>query len=165
MNLFFAKITKPHSVHGEVQLNTKEHDVLKVGDKLYLEDGVNFYRVTRIKKKPSALVLAFEGLNSIDDVEPLRGLELFINTDELSITDDNSYYIGTIVGMKVVDLSGSSRGEVVGYYETKAHGILEVEVDDNYKVDIPFVERYIESVDEQNSIITVIDFDSLLDEG
>ena len=163
MRLFFAYITKPHSIHGEVELNSADHDVLSVGDRLYTEGGNIHYKIMNIKKKPLRIVLKFDGVNSRDEAEALRNIGLFIDTDEISIPDDGSYFVGELVGMDIIDIHGNKNGTVVGYYETKAHGILEVETNENKQIAIPFVSRYVDSLDKENSVITVIDFDTFLE--
>ncbi len=163
MKLFFANITKPHAVQGEVELNTSEHDVLSVGDKLYYGNNNAFYKVLGIKKKPSRLVLRLEGVDTRDKAEALRGTELFIDTDEVSIEEDDSYFVGSLMDMSVVDEDSKQLGVVVGYFETKAHGILEVKAVNGELVRIPFIGRYVENVDEDAAVITVVDFDSFID--
>lgn len=165
MKLFFANITKPHAVKGEVELNTSEHDVLSIGDRLYFGDDGASYKVLGIKKKPSRLVVALEDVDSRDRAEELRGLELYIETDELAECDEDSYFIGSLIGMSVVDSDGNAQGVVVGYFETKAHGILEVKTLDESVVSIPFISRYVESVDEATSVIVVIDFYTFIENG
>lgn len=164
MKLFFANITKPHAVQGEVELNTSEHDVLSVGDKLYYGDSDAFFKVLGIKKKPSRLVLRLDGVDNRDKAEALRGVELFIDTDEVSIKEDDSYFVGSLIGMNVVNEENVEQGVVVGYFETKAHGVLEVKCSDDKLVLVPFISRYVENVDEELATITVVDFDSFTNE-
>ncbi len=165
MKLFFAFIAKPHSIHGEVELASDEHDVLSVGDNLYTENSEKVYKIVGIKKKPSRIVLKFDGVNTRNDAELLRGVGLFIDSDEFSISDDDdSYFVGELIGMNTVDESGNKNGTVVGYYKTKAHGVLEIKADKNDAiVNIPFVSRYVGTVDKEQSLITLIDFDSFLE--
>lgn len=164
MKIFFAYIIKPHSIHGEVELNSAEHELLSIGDNLYTENNDRYYKIMGIKKKPLRTVLKFEGVESRNEAETLRGVGLFIDTDEISIPDDgDSYFVGELVGMDTIDIDGNKNGTVVGYYETKAHGILEIETCENRKIDVPFVSRYVCKVDKENSLITVTDFDTFLE--
>ncbi len=163
MKLFFANITKPHAVKGEVELNTSEHDVLSLGDKLYFGTEGAFYKVLGIKKKPSRLVVALDGIDTRDKAEELRGVELFIETEEVSKCGKDSYFVGSLIGMNVIDEKDGQLGVVVGYFETKAHGILEIKTLTQGVISVPFVGRYIESVDEDKAVIRLIDFDSFLE--
>jgi 16S rRNA processing protein RimM len=53
------------------------------------------------------VVLKFKGIDSINDAETLRGLEVVVPAAERIPLTDDSVYIGDLVGCQLVDLAGT----------------------------------------------------------
>jgi 16S rRNA processing protein RimM len=92
-------------------------------------------------------VLKLIGVDSIDDAEKLRGLELRIGEEELAPLPEGSYYDHQLKGLEVVDAgSGETIGVVRDLIETGAVPVLAVETSAGESL-IPLAERFVRRVD------------------
>ena len=63
-------------------------------------------------------VLKLEGVDSIDEAEGYRGLELRIGEEELAVLPSGSYYHHQLKGLRVEDTGGRSLGVAADLMET-----------------------------------------------
>jgi 16S rRNA processing protein RimM len=91
-------------------------------------------------------VLKFEGIDSIDAAETLRGLELRIGEEELAALPPGEYYHHQLRDLKVEDPVGRPVGVVADILETGAAPVLVVRGGQG-EVLIPLAEDFVKSVD------------------
>jgi 16S rRNA processing protein RimM len=100
-------------------------------------------------------VLKLEGVDSIDQAEGYRGLELGIGEEELEALPAGSYYHHQLLGLAVQDESGEMLGTVQGVLETGAEArVLEVR-GPRGELLVPMAETFIRTVDLANRRVTV----------
>ena len=100
-------------------------------------------------------VLKLEGVDSIDQAEAYRGLELGIGEEELEALPAGSYYHHQLVGLAVQDESGEALGTVQRVLETGAEArVLEVR-GPRGELLVPMAERFIRAVDLAQGRVTV----------
>nr|WP_314227807.1 ribosome maturation factor RimM [uncultured Kingella sp.] len=92
-------------------------------------------------------------INDRDAAALLRGYTIEVSRSQFEPTEDGEYYWADLVGMVVKNRDGISLGEVVNLMETGAHDILIVRGEYGEKL-IPFVEQFIDNVDNENRQIT-----------
>jgi 16S rRNA processing protein RimM len=92
-------------------------------------------------------VVKFEGIDSIDEAETLRGLELRIGEEELQALPQGSYYHHQLKGLRVEDPSGEPIGEAVDILETGGAANVLVVRGNGGEVLIPLAEQFIKNVD------------------
>lgn len=99
-------------------------------------------------------VLKLEGVESIDDAEGYRGLELRIGEEELEALPEGSYYHHQLRGLRVHDVSGRELGVVTEILETGAAAVLVVGGAVGELL-IPLAEAFVRSVDLAGGRIVV----------
>lgn len=72
------------------------------------------------------LVFKFGGVETRDDAEALRGLELRIPLSDRPPAPEGTYYQSDLVGCEVVEINGNRLGVVTGWQDYGAAGLLEV---------------------------------------
>jgi 16S rRNA processing protein RimM len=92
-------------------------------------------------------VLKLEGVDSIDEAERFRDLELRIPEEELARLPEGSYYHHQLVGLRVVDPAGAEWGEVRGLLETGAEAPVLVVRGEAGETLLPFAEAFVRRVD------------------
>jgi 16S rRNA processing protein RimM len=92
-------------------------------------------------------VVKFEGIDSIDEAETLRGLELRIGEEELGALPKGSYYHHQLKGLRVEDPSGALIGEAVDILETGGAANVLVVKGTRGEVLIPLVDQFVKDVD------------------
>ncbi|MGE5127341.1 MAG: ribosome maturation factor RimM [Betaproteobacteria bacterium] len=155
-----GRVVKPQGRHGEVA-------VLRLSDRpdrfptmrrafVAGEHGEpRELRVERAWPHKGRFVLKFEGVDSIDAAERLRGLELRIPEHELEPLPDGSYYHHQLAGMSVVDESGAALGTVEDVVETGAEARVLVVRGAQGELLLPFAAGFVKSVDLARGLLVV----------
>ena len=146
-----GKLVNTHGLKGEVRIISDfrhKKNVFVKGMKLYIgkkkeEFTINTYRFHKIYD-----MVTFEGYNNINDVEYLKGLNVYINEDDLKL--DEGIYSGKLIGFKVI-CEDKEIGIVTEIIDTPANEVIRVDE----KILIPYVDEFIEKIDLDNKKIYV----------
>jgi 16S rRNA processing protein RimM len=92
-------------------------------------------------------VLKLEGVDSIDEAEALRGLELRIAEEELEALPEGSYYHHQLRGLRVEDGAGRLVGEVADILETGGEAPVLVVRGPEGETLVPLAESFVRVVD------------------
>ena len=90
-----------------------------------LTDGT-FHFVRRLNPTSSVVIAKIDGVADRNSAEMLRGIELFINRDELPELKDGEYYQADLIGMRVIR-DGVLLGVVDNIQNYGAGDILELD--------------------------------------
>jgi 16S rRNA processing protein RimM len=112
------------------------------------------------------VVLKFHGIDSINDAETLRGLDVIVPAEERVPLKDDSVYIGDLVGCRLLDVAGPEAvdiGEIVDVERSQAPApdLLVVRPRTNSKAGksepllIPFAKSYLVAVDVAEKRLTM----------
>ena len=102
------------------------------------------------------IVFKFAGIDSINDAEALRGLDVAIPVEERASLTDGSVYISDLIGCEVIDLGKESMAEAADSSEHKIGRVIDVDREASLlvaedanggEVLIPFVQAYIVRID------------------
>ncbi len=99
------------------------------------------------------LQVKFAHINDRDAAALLRGYTIEVPREQFEPTEEGEYYWADLIGMAVKNRDGINLGEVINLMETGAHDILVVRGEHGEKL-IPFVDQFIDSVDNENRQIT-----------
>ncbi len=152
-----ARIGKPHGLLGEVtvQLHTDVPERrLAVGAVLDTEaaTGTGVPRSLRVRSTRvhnGVWLVAFDEIPDRTGAESLRGTRLVVDGDEPddAADDEDVFREEELVGLRVVDPSGTDLGEVVGLELGAAQDRLVVTLADGREVLVPFVAALVPEVD------------------
>lgn len=92
-------------------------------------------------------VLKLEGVDSIDEAEGYRGLELRIGEEELAVLPPGSYYHHQLKGLRVVDPEGRALGVAADLMETGGASPVLVVRGPGGELLVPLAEDFVRSVD------------------
>jgi 16S rRNA processing protein RimM len=164
-----ARIGKPHGLRGEVtvQLHTDDPESrFAVGTVLATRatpgSGVPralTIRSTRVHQ--GTWLLGFEDIPDRTGAESLRGTRLVAPAQ--ASDDDDGWYEDQLVGLSVVDRSGTRLGEVTGLEVGPAQDLLVVRLDTGTEAYLPFVEAIVPEVDVEGGRVVVDPPDGLLE--
>jgi 16S rRNA processing protein RimM len=93
------------------------------------------------------VVLKLEGVDSIDDAERYRGIELRIGEDELAALPAGSYYHHQLKGVEVEDPGGRALGTVADVLVTGGEAPVLVVRGTEGELMIPLADAFIREVD------------------
>lgn len=102
-------------------------------------------QVTSARPHQGRFLVKLEGVDSIDEAERLRGLELRIAEEQLEPLPEGSYYHHQLIGLEVYD-HGRSLGRVAELLEAGAAPVLVVRGPQGETL-LPLAERFVKRVD------------------
>ncbi len=145
-------ITRPHGIRGEVKVEVWS-DVPKRFDPgrelLLAAEGRSARRVRIANSRPTrgGAVVRFEGCQTREQAELLRGGRLQIPRSEVPPAPAGLYYHFDLVGCRCIDADRGDLGEVTAVVEDGGGVLLEVATEAGRTLPVPFVEAFLESVD------------------
>ncbi|WP_414046617.1 ribosome maturation factor RimM [Macrococcus equi] len=165
MKVNVGKIVNMHGVKGEVKILSASdfaEERFQPGKTLLIpfkeetiELVIKSYRVHK-----NFHMVAFEGINNINDVEQYKGLDVFqeVDTTELPL-EENEYYYSDIIGCEVYN-DGQSIGKVTEIFETGANDVWVVKGEKEHL--IPYIEDVVKEIDIDNKKIVIEAMEGLL---
>ncbi|WP_018984519.1 ribosome maturation factor RimM [Salinimonas chungwhensis] len=160
--VIIGKIGAPHGVKGWVKINT--YTDTPEGIFAYrpwlLGDGKE-YQLDQWRPHGKVLVAKIEGIETRDDAERIKNLDITILANQLPELDDNEFYWRELTGMQVVTTQGYDLGVVKDVFNTGANDIIQVKANakDAFGLKerlVPFVmDEVVQTVDKEGRVITV----------
>ncbi len=174
VSVLVARIGKPHSLRGEVtvQTHTDDPDGRFVPGAVFATEaqpgtGVPralTLRTSRVHK--GIWLLAFDEIPDRTGAESLRGTKLFADEGEAGDdADDDGWYEDELIGLRAVDPAGTELGEVVGLDIGPAQDRLILRLADGTEAQVPFVEAIVPEVDTESGRVVIDPPPGLLDLG
>jgi 16S rRNA processing protein RimM len=119
--------------------------------------GARAVAVTNRWPHKGRVVLKFEGVESIDEAEKYRGIELRIGEDEVEELPAGSYYHYQLKGLKVEDPAGRPLGTAADILVTGGEApVLVVRGGSGGEVLIPMADAFIRQVDLEHGRIVAV---------
>ncbi len=147
--MIVAKIVRPQGRHGEAlaELLTDFPERFAERKRLFLVGAKSEPRQIELERHwlhQGRLVLKFVGIDSINDVETLRGLEVAIPKTERAPLEDGAIYIADLIGCALIDSRAKTEvGQIVEVdRESSATALLVVKTSDQQEVLVPFAKAF-----------------------
>jgi len=121
--LEIGRIGRPHGLRGDVtvSLMSNRPERLSPGSRLHTDLGP--LTVASARPHASRYVVAFHGVGSREQAEPLRGLVL----RAAPLDDPDELWAHELIGAEAFDQAGARRGEVVAVLANPASDLLELD--------------------------------------
>lgn len=163
-----GRIFKPHGLKGDVKVYPSSSDLslLMEIDSAYLlsaEGTRKEYFISRVKPQKKWAIVHFEGLDTIEDVEPHVGKNLELPESEFPALPAGEYYHFQILGLEVYAESGDWLGIVSNIIETGSNDVYEVENKDGKTILLPAIKDVIRKIDLDEKKIIIHLMEGLLD--
>ncbi len=166
-----AKITGAHGLNGEVKayVITDIPERFAPGKNLYFgfEKATRQFVVEGIRPmKGRIILLKIEGIDSRNDSDSLKGMNIFIDAAEAekgrALLDEESFFYHDLLGCRVY-LHGAEYGTVVDIMEAGAGEILIIEDMKGARVMVPFVDEMVDTGRVKEKIIEINPVEGLID--
>ena len=156
MQLQVARIGKPHGIRGEVTvqvLTDAPGDRFVPGAEFTVEPAaVGPLTVNSARWNKDILLLGFDGIETRNEAETLRGAKLFIETEELEEDDDEGWYEHELVGLEA-RVGSTVVGKVAALNTGTAQDLLMVTTPKGGEILVPFVEQIVPEVNIEEGYI------------
>lgn len=143
-------IVKPQGLRGELAvepLSDRERRFPELRQAFLPGPGgaAREVQVASVRPHQGRWLVKLAGVDSIEEAERLRGLELRIGEEQLEPLPEGSYYHHQLIGLEVLD-HGRPLGRVAGLLEAGAAPVLVVRGPQGETL-LPLAERFVQRVD------------------
>ncbi len=164
--LEIAKITSTHGVRGELrcQYYCDDAEVLCSFDELYFNKGEKKVIVENAYPHKNIVVLKLEGVNSIEDAQPLIGKMLYIDREDAEL-DEDMFFIQDMIGLTVKDAdSGEVYGKISEVYQNGAADVFSIKKEDGRELMFPNISEVVLSTDIEGGEMIIRPLKGLFDD-
>ncbi|MFC4617321.1 ribosome maturation factor RimM [Camelliibacillus cellulosilyticus] len=166
-----GKIVNTHGIKGEVRVISRTdfpEERYQSGSVLYVGKNRDSEKmpltVSGYRRHKQFDLLTFDGLASINEVEHLKGLNLYVSENQLHELADHEYYYHEIIGCQVFSEDGSELGKIAEILAPGANDVWVVKRKGKKDLLIPYIEDVVKSVDTEAKKVVVHLMDGLLDD-
>lgn len=143
-------ISGAFGVRGEVRLKSfcAQPEAIAAYAPLYTADGQRSFSLRLTRSLNGGFAARLSGVESKEEGDALRGVELFADRDRLPSLPDDEFYHADLIGLAVFDTGGAALGRVRAVHNHGAGDILEVTAPDGAgSLLLPFTRAVVPTVD------------------
>ena len=152
-------ITGTHGLRGEVKVFPTTEDPARFLDLkeviLQMPGQERRLRIRSVKFFKKFVILGFEGLNRIEDVERLRGCPLLVDRKDAIPPEEGEYYVADLIGLSVRTEDGTQIGTLKEVIETGANDVYAVEREGRKDLLLPAIPECILDIQPEQGFMTV----------
>ena len=152
-------ITTTHGVRGEVKVfpTTDNAERFLELEYVLLDTGRELRRldIKNVRFFKNLVILKFDGIDNINDIEKYKGKDLWIPRDEAQELGEDEYYIADLQGLNVVLEDGTEFGTLRDVMETGANDVYIIDSNEHGEVLLPAIKECILDVDLEKNTMTV----------
>jgi len=169
MRLKVGKIVNTHSLRGEVKVISStdfEEERFKKGSKLLITRGNQLIReviVESYRNHKNFLLVKFEGIDSVEEAEKLKNLQIKIDSDEVGELEENEFYFHEIIGCQVFDENDRNLGEIIDILTPGANDVWVIKGEKGKEILIPYIEDVVKQIDIINKKVNIEVMEGLID--
>lgn len=160
-------ISSTHGVRGEVKVFPTTDDPARFNDlkEVTLETGKEklVLKIQSVKFFKNMVILKFEGLDNINDIEKYKGKDLWIRRDQAVKLEEGEYFIADLIGLNVITDEGETLGVLKDVLQTGANDVYIVQMASGREVLIPVIKQCILEVNLEEGRVKVHLLPGLLD--
>ena len=159
-------ISSTHGVRGEVKVFPTTDDVKRYSKlkEVILGEGsmAPLLHVESVKYQKNMVIVKFKEYNSLNEVENLRGKNLYVTRENAVKLNKNEYFVADLIGLSVIDEAKNIKGTLKDVMPTGANDVYIIELEDGNELLLPAIKDCIKEVDISNGIMKVNVLDGLL---
>lgn len=165
--LLIGEIINVHGVKGALKVQPLTDDLSRfsklkevyVKDAKARPDGKHLYnkkyKIISALVSGGFVILRLYGIDDRDMADLFRGCFLEIDRKDAIDLPQDSYFIGDLIGAKVVEDSGDELGILHDVYQTGSNDVYAVKRPGKKDILLPAIGSVIKDVDIENGIVTV----------
>ena len=138
-----------------MHIMTQHPEHLLTLEQLYVGSEHQPYKVTRMRRHHTGMIIQFAGLSDRDQADLLRNQMIYISIKDAIPLEDGEYYLYQIEGIQVVSDEGETLGRVTGLIETGANDVYVITTPEGKELLLPAIPDVIKNVDVPAGVMTV----------
>lgn len=160
-------ITSTHGVRGEVKVFPTTDDAKRFKKlKTVILDtgkGQTTLEIEQVKFFKNMVILKFDGVDTMNEVEGWRQKDLLITRDQAIPLEEDEFFITDLIGLNVVTDEGETLGTLTDVMETGANDVYCVKTPEGKELLLPAIRDCILDVDLDKEEMLVHVLPGLLD--
>lgn len=157
-------VSKTHGIKGE--LNIKLDTSYNPEDFRFLvfELDSTFIPFQIYESRGNGLdsrLVSLEDIKTVEEAKQFVGKTVYVLLSELrehpdyNPDEEQSLYLSDLIGYDLLDENRKLLGKVIGYNDDTENYLLEIELPDNRKIYVPFVEDWILELNQDDKILSL----------
>lgn len=160
-------ISSTHGIRGEVKVfpTTDDPQRFKKLKNILLDSGKEKrnLKIQSVKFFKQFVILKFEEIDDINDVEKYKGSGLYVTRDQAVKLKKDEYFIADLIGLTVIAEEEKLEGTLKDVMETGANDVYVIELTDGRELLLPAIKECVLSVDIEKGEMKIRLLDGLLD--
>ncbi len=152
-------ISTTHGVAGEVKVRPTTDDIRRFADleQVIMDTGKGEreLHVLTARRSKDQVILKFEEFSNANEVEPLRGAELYVTRADAIPLEEGEHFIADLVGMRVVTTEGEELGTLADVMQTGANDVYVIADPEGEELLFPAIRDCVKKIDTEAGVITV----------
>jgi 16S rRNA processing protein RimM len=154
-----GKIVRSQGLKGRVKVLSflQSQDVLELVSSLYVgakETDAVCYVLNGVQQGNGFLILKFEGIDSRNDADRLKGQQVWMVAEGMAPLAENEYYWSDIIGLKVVTEDNEHLGRIEAVFPTGSNDVYVCRNEDR-EILLPAIEQVIRRIDPEKGVMVV----------
>ena len=147
-------ITKPFGIKGEMVIKPFANNPIHLIDahRVWIDEKI--YYLSNYRNGQNKIIIKFKDIDNKEDVIPLKGKKVSIQSNSLKKLEENNYYHYQIIGCAVIDKKAGNIGTVREIIETGSNDVYVVSKNKSEYL-IPASKKIILKIDLTKKIIFV----------
>ncbi|HEY2106625.1 MAG TPA: ribosome maturation factor RimM [Candidatus Binataceae bacterium] len=154
----FGRIVGAHGLRGAVRVRPDNPESNpQMLERLFVDrDGTPIEHRVRSSARAGrgSLKLELEGIDTIEQAQALRGVDLYLAIDDLPPASDKEFYYFQVVGLRVETTDGRLLGTIVEIFFNGANDVWVVK-DGPREVLIPVIEDVVRRIDLEGGYVII----------
>lgn len=160
-------IANTHGLRGEVKVfpTTEDPERFKVLKEVLLDTGKDWLEleVSSARFFKNLVIVKFKGIDSINDVEQYKGMDLYVTRENAIPLEEGEYYLADVIGATVLTEDGTVFGELTDVLANTCANNVFVVMHEGKEVLLPVIPDCVKKVDVEQMQVTVHIMKGLLD--
>ena len=161
-----GKIVGTHGIKGMVRVQpwSDSGEFLTNFKRFFLSpNGENELKTLKIQPHGGVVLVAFKGIDTVEQAESLRGKTLYISREDIKLPEGR-YFIDDLIGCGVFDAdSGVKYGEISEVSQTGANDVWHVRSGEKEYL-LPAIDEVIATVDPENERLEIRPMKGIFDD-
>jgi 16S rRNA processing protein RimM len=153
-----GKIVNTHGLRGDLRVKpyTSSPEEFEAFETLLIEgEGDKIYNVTSVRYVRDLVLLKFEGMEDINQVEKFKNRDLYRMRSDYGTLDEGEHFIVDLIGLEVIDETRGFVGHIKDVIANGAQDLYVVAREGKPEFMIPVVDAFVREVNLETGVIKV----------
>ena len=161
-----GQIVNTHGLKGDMKVYpfTDYPERFEEVEYLYMENqGDKKYFIENVRYQRNMVLLKLKGINTIEEAESLRDINLYIDDSNLRELDEDEHMISDLIGLNVYLEDLTPVGTIVNVLKYTANDVYVIRGMEDQEYLIPALKQFVPVVDIENGKVIITPIKGMID--